>query len=305
MKFKYKNKNSLRVDKMLAERLEDRSRSQIKKVIKKGFVKINGSIVKKPSYSVKYRDIIEISFPKEKETTLKPEKLDIEIVYEDKYIAIVNKPAGMLVHPTKNKKEGTLANALLYHFNKLSEINEIRPGIVHRIDKNTSGLLIVAKNNKAHRKISSMIQRKDIERKYWALLKGNLKKPTGEIIAPIGRNKSNRTKMDVVLEGKHAHTKYRIVEKYKNYTLAEFSLTTGRTHQIRVHASFIGTPVLGDVKYGGTITDKRFKFVKRQLLHSKILSFQHPYLDKKIDIEISVPEDFQKVLDKLKSGNYS
>ena len=301
MKFKYKKDLPKRLDKYLADTIDSTSRNQLQKLIKKGYVKVDGNINKKRSFKLKKGNIIEVTFPEEPEIKLEPKNIELDILYEDDFLAVVNKPSGMLVHPTKHQRTNTLANALLYHFENVSELQKIRPGIVHRLDKYTSGIMIVAKNNKTHRKLSKMIQNKEIKRKYWSILKGSLSKPTGEIIAPIGRNPSNRTKMDVVLDGKFAHTNYVVLENFNNYVLVEFSLKTGRTHQIRVHAQFIGAPVIGDPKYGGTITDDRLKFIKRQLLHSKKLSFEHPITDEKIDLESDLPEDFSKALKILKN----
>lgn len=240
-----------RADVFLCEKL-DKTRSAVKKLIDGGCVIINGKSAK-PSQEINGGDVIEVTLPPATEYSVKPEDIPIEIIYEDKDIAVVNKPQGMTVHMGNGNTDGTLVNALLYRLDSLSGINGvIRPGIVHRIDKDTSGLLVVAKNDRAHLSLSQQIAEKTCKRTYLALLEGNLKENSGRVTTYIGRSAQDRTKMAVVApdKGKLAVTDFTVLERYQGYTLCRFDLQTGRTHQIRVHAKHLGHPVVGDTVYG-------------------------------------------------------
>jgi len=289
-----------RLDKYLANVINKKSRSEIKRSIKKGLVTVNNEKITKPSYEVQVNDIINITFSSKKKIKFKPEKIPIDIVYEDEFLLILNKSSDMVVHPAKHHESGTLVNGLLYHFKKLSKMKSIRPGIVHRLDKNTTGLMVVAKNDNTHKTLSKMIEMKEVRRIYWAVLVREIKKKEGTVIAPIGRNKNNRTKMSVELDGKYAETEYRILKSKNGFSLVEFELKTGRTHQIRVHSDYIGHPIIGDTKYGDNQVNEKYKEIQRPLLHSKIIKFSHPNLDKYIEIEINLPEDFLKFSKKIR-----
>lgn len=287
-----------RLDLYLAQELDDLSRSYIQKLIKEGLVKVNNKVVK-ARYIVSEGDYIQVYLPEPKELEIEPENIPIDIVYEDEDIAIVNKPQGMVVHPAPGNYKGTLVNALLYHLGSLSSINGIiRPGIVHRIDKDTSGLLMVAKNNLAHEELSKQLKAHTINRIYNALVDGNLKEDRGTIDAPIGRHPIDRKKMTVTdVNSKEAVTHFKVLERFGQYTLIEAKLETGRTHQIRVHMSFINHAVTGDPVYGGR--NQRFK-TNGQLLHAKTLGFIHPRSGEYLEFDSSLPEHFTKVLNVLR-----
>lgn len=286
-----------RVDVFISEN-SDISRSRVKKLGEDGFIKINGKSVK-GNKKVKPGDCIEILIPEDENLDIAPENIPLEIVYQDQDVAVINKPQGMTVHAGSGTKGSTLVNALLYHLDSLSGINGvIRPGIVHRIDKNTSGLLVVAKNDKAHLCLAKQLENKTCKRIYIALLEGVLKDDNGEIDTFIGRDSSNRTKMAVVKNGKRAITDFKVLERYKGYTLCEFSLKTGRTHQIRVHAKYIGHPIVGDPEYGY----KNCKFnLSGQLLHAETLEFVHPTSGKKMTFSVPIPNYFERVLKIIKN----
>lgn len=288
-----------RVDSYIAKELEEVSRSYIQKIIKDGMVTINGEKVK-TKYKVNQGDKIVIKMPEPKELEVKVENIPINIVYEDDDIAIVNKPQGMVVHPAPGNYSGTLVNALLYHLENLSSINGvIRPGIVHRIDKDTSGLLMIAKTNLAHLGLSEQLKEHTITRKYYALVDENIREEKGTIKAPIGRHPVDRKKMTVVEKnGRDAVTHFKVLERFKEYTLIEARLETGRTHQIRVHMSYIKHPLVGDPLYGS----KKQKFnLKGQLLHAKVIGFIHPRTGEYLEFESSLPEHFTKILNALRS----
>ncbi|GAV23747.1 RluA family pseudouridine synthase [Carboxydothermus pertinax] len=291
--------NGFRLDKFLAEQEElDLSRSFIQKLIAEGRVNVNG-INKKASYKVKGGEIITVVIPPPHKLTVTPEKIPLDIIYEDEDLVVVNKKAGMVVHPAEGNWEGTLVNALLYHCQNLSGIGGVlRPGIVHRLDKDTSGLLVVAKNDLAHQSLAEQIKTKRAIREYWAIVHGLLKNKKGLIDLPIGRDPRDRQKMAVVSHGKPAQTEYFVLEEFKKgFTLVKAKLLTGRTHQIRVHFSYLGHPVLGDPKYGA----KSNPFgLKRQMLHALKLSFTHPRSGELLDFTAPLPEDFQEVLEKLR-----
>lgn len=291
-------KSGVRADVYLCEELEDKTRSAIKKLIEGGFVAVNGKPVK-PSQEICVGDEISVTFPQAEECCAKPEDIPIEIIYQDADFAIVNKPQGMTVHMGNGNVDGTLVNALLYKLDSLSGINGIiRPGIVHRIDKDTSGLLVVAKNDRAHVNLSEQIANKTCHRTYLALLEGNLKTDCGTVTTYIGRSVQDRTKMAVVPpeKGKLAITDYTVIKRYQGYTLCRFDLHTGRTHQIRVHAKHLGHPVVGDTVYG--YKKQKFK-LNGQLLHACKLVLTHPTTGERMTFEAPLPAYFTEVLAKL------
>lgn len=287
-----------RADIFLSEKL-DKTRSAVKRLIDGGNIKINGKICK-PSQEISKGDRIEVTIPEAESSTVKPENIPIEIIYEDGDLAVVNKPQGMTVHMGSGNTEGTLVNALLYKLDSLSGINGvIRPGIVHRIDKDTSGLLVVAKNDKAHLSLAGQIAEKTCRRTYLALLEGGLKSDSGTVTTYIGRSPVDRVKMAVVSpdKGKLAVTDYKVIKRYEGFTLCRFDLHTGRTHQIRVHAKHLGHPVVGDTVYG--VKKQKFK-LDGQLLHAFKLSLVHPSTGKEMTFEAPLPQYFIDVLSKLK-----
>ncbi|WIV10792.1 RluA family pseudouridine synthase [Proteiniborus sp. MB09-C3] len=287
-----------RLDIYLSQELNDVSRSYIQKLIKEGLVKVNDKVVKAKCI-VSEGDYIQVHLPEPKKLEIEPENIPIDIVYEDGDVAIVNKPQGMVVHPAPGNYSGTLVNALLYHLNSLSNINGIiRPGIVHRIDKDTSGLLMVAKNNLAHEELSKQLKAHTINRIYNALVDGNIKEEKGTVDAPIGRHPVDRKKMTVTdINSREAVTHFKVLERFGQYTLIEAKLKTGRTHQIRVHMSFINHAVTGDPVYGGK--NQRFK-TNGQLLHAKTIGFIHPRTREYLEFDSSLPEHFTNVLNILK-----
>ena len=290
-----------RVDVYLASTL-GLTRSHIRKLCDEGNLIVNSKI-SKSNKILKENDVVEFVQPQIKKLDIEPEDIPIDIVYQDDDIAIINKPQGMTVHAGSGTNGSTLVNALLFHLDKLSGINGvIRPGIVHRIDKNTSGLLVVAKNDKAHLSLAKQIEEKSCKRTYYALLEGCVKSEKGKIATFIGRSTKDRTKMAVTTSGRDAVTEYKVIERFNGYTLCEFSLQTGRTHQIRVHAKHIGHPVVGDKEYG--FKNQRFN-LNGQLLHAMKLSFIHPTTAKKVEFECPLPDYFLKVLKKLKNENKS
>ena len=274
------------------------SRSRVKKLCDEGYCFINGKKTKSNKL-LKIGDEINLTVPDEENLDATPENIPLNIIYQDDYLAVINKPQGMTVHAGNGTNGGTLVNALLFHLDKLSGINGvIRPGIVHRIDKNTSGLLVVAKNDKAHVSLSKQIENKTCHRIYIALLEGVLKEDEGEIDTFIGRDPSCRTKMAVLKSGRRAVTDFKVLERFNGYTLCEFSLKTGRTHQIRVHAKYLGHPVVGDPEYGY----KNCKFnLKGQLLHAKTLEFIHPTTGKKMSFTAPLPDYFENVIKAVKN----
>lgn len=287
---------SKRIDSWLSKKIDSYSRSYIQKLISENLVSVNGSKIKS-NYKLKRGDYIKVSIPDSQKLDIAAEKISLDIVYEDNDIIVVNKPKGMVVHPATGNYSGTLVNALMYYCgNSLSDINGIiRPGIVHRIDKDTSGLLVVAKNNSAHKNLSDMFKMHNIERKYVAVVHGVIKENSAKIDAPIGRHPVNRKKMAVnTKHGRHAITYFKVLKKYNQYTCVQLKLETGRTHQIRVHLSYIGYPVAGDKVYGA----KKDKLnLKSQVLHAKTLGFSHPVTNKYMKFESDLPEYFNKLLD--------
>jgi len=294
----FTGEEKIRIDLYLTQKEIYPSRSQIRNLIAQGKIKVNGNPVK-PSYVLKNGDVIDLTFPENKELKIKAEAIPLDIIYEDEYLVVVNKPDDMIVHPAGKIHSGTLVNALLYHCqDSLSGIGGvIRPGIVHRLDKNTSGLMVVAKNDFAHLDLSRQIKDHQVTKKYLALVHGNLKDDSGIIDAPIGRNLKNRKKM-AVTEGKNreAITHFKVLKRFSGYTLVEATLRTGRTHQIRVHLAFIGYPIVGDQLYGHR---RQGLNINRQALHSHILGFVHPASKKYMDFSVPLPQDMQELIDCL------
>jgi len=286
-----------RLDYYLSLELDEVSRTRIQKLVKDQLVKVNGSI-KKSSYLVKEGDTISVVFPEPKKLEITPEDIPLEIVFEDSDLAVVNKRHGMVVHPAPGNYSGTLVNALMFHMDNLSSINGIiRPGIVHRLDKDTSGLLVIAKNDKTHRGLSEQLKHHGVYREYVALVHGNIRQDTGTIDAPIGRNQKDRKKMAVTgKNSKEAITHFSVSKRYGKYTLVTLRLETGRTHQIRVHLSHMGNPVVGDPVYSGGKNE--FK-MERQLLHARRLGFIHPSTNENVEFSCDLPEDFKLILERL------
>ena len=292
--------DGLRIDKFLADTCEDLSRSYIQKLISDGLVSVNGKPVK-ASFKVEDGDDIVFTVPDTIIPDILPENIPLDVVFEDEDIIIVNKPKGMVVHPASGNYSGTLVNALMYHCaGQLSGINGIeRPGIVHRIDRDTTGLLVACKNNRAHQIVAEQLKEHSITRKYEAICIGELKDDEGTVDAPIGRNPNDRKKMAVNrLNGRNAVTHYKVLERFKGFTHIECVLETGRTHQIRVHMSSIGHPLLGDEVYGGTRPD--FK-LQGQCLHARILGLVHPTTGEYIEFTSELPLYFTELLEKLKN----
>ena len=292
-----------RIDRFLSEKFTEHTRSHLQKLVAEGCVKVNSATVK-PGYKVKSGDEIEITFPPPVELDVKAENIALNIVYEDAEMLVVNKPQGMVVHPAAGNYEGTLVNALLHHCRgSLSGINGMmRPGILHRIDKDTSGLLLVAKSDRAHNSLAAQIKEHSLVRKYKALVHGNLKEESGTVNAPLGRHLTERKKMTVTQRNaKEAVTHWGVIKRFKRYTLVECTLETGRTHQIRVHMASIGTPVVGDKTYG--VKKEEFSLAG-QLLHAYKVGFVHPITQKYMEFESELPGYFMKILDILekKSG---
>lgn len=292
------DKNYARADIALSEKLEGYTRSALKKLFEGGAVEINGKVAK-PSQSVSEGDKISVTLPDPVECAARPEDIPVEIIYEDDDVAVINKPQGLTVHAGNGNADGTLVNALLFRLGNLSGIGGvIRPGIVHRIDKNTSGLLVVAKNDKAHLSLASQIAEKSCRRTYVALLEGNLKDDKGTVTTYIGRSQTDRTKMAVVPpeKGKLAITDYEVLGRVQGYTLCRFDLHTGRTHQIRVHAKYLNHPIVGDDVYG---RKKREFSLQGQLLHAYRLEFTHPTSGERLSFTAPLPDYFTAVLKKL------
>lgn len=287
----------LRLDKVLVLELKDRSREFIMRLIDEGEVLVNDKKAKN-SYRVKENDEITINIPEAKNLDATPQDIPLDIVYEDDDIIVINKPRDLVVHPSNGHEDGTLVNALLAHCTNLSGINGVkRPGIVHRIDKDTTGLLVVAKNDYAHEFLAKQLEDHTLHREYIALVKGVIKEDDGKIIAPIGRDKYNRQKMAVdVKNGKPAVTHFHVLKRFNQYTLISCVLETGRTHQIRVHMNYIGYPIEGDPVYG---PKSHLLFDKGQLLHAEKLILIHPKTKKKMTFSAPLPKDFQDVIDNL------
>ncbi|MCR5033884.1 MAG: RluA family pseudouridine synthase [Clostridia bacterium] len=297
-----------RLDLVLSAGLEDYSRSFIQKLFEKGAVTVNGQVCTSKKYKCVEGDLVEIQIPDPEKLEAEAEDIPISVVYEDGDLLVVDKPAGMVVHPAPGNYSGTLVNALMYHCgDQLSSINGvIRPGIVHRIDKDTSGLLVVAKTDKAHTGLARQLEEHSINRIYRAIVYNNIKEDEGTVDAAIGRDSKNRLRNAVLREGmpgyesaKSAVTHYRVLERFGKYTCIEARLETGRTHQIRVHMAYIKHPLLGDELYG---PNKNKEGAKRQMLHAGVLGFVHPVTGDYMEFESPLPEDFRKVLDRLREA---
>ena len=287
-----------RIDKYLSGVFVDKSRSFIQGLIEKDSIKVNSKIPKS-NYKLKAFDKIEAIFKEPEILKVDSEEIPLNILYEDKDVIVVNKVQGMVVHPAPGNYNGTLVNALLFHCTDLSSINGvIRPGIVHRIDKDTSGVLVVAKNDEAHNKLSEQLKDHSMKREYYALVEGRIKNEIGTIDKPMARNKRDRLKMGIVEGGKRAVTHYEVIERYNGFTLIKCILETGRTHQIRVHMASIGFPLVGDPLYG--FKKQRFK-LKGQMLHAKTLGFVHPTKNKYVEFTTDLPEYFEVIIDKLRN----
>ncbi|HER9712328.1 TPA: RluA family pseudouridine synthase [Streptococcus pyogenes] len=284
-----------RLDKALAD-LSPLSRGQANDQIKQGLVLVNGQ-QKKAKYTVQAGDVICFELPKEEVLEYQAQNIPLDIIYEDDALAIINKPQGMVVHPSAGHPSGTMVNALMYHIKDLSSINGVvRPGIVHRIDKDTSGLLMVAKTDAAHQALAEELKAKKSLRKYLAIVHGNLPNDRGMIEAPIGRSEKDRKKQAVTAKGKEAVTRFTVLERFGDYSLVELQLETARTHQIRVHMAYIGHPVAGDPLYG----PRKTLSGHGQFLHAKTLGLTHPMTGKEMIFTVEAPEIFQKVLKLLR-----
>lgn len=306
----------VRLDKWLADREElDLTRSRIQRLIADGDVTVDGST---PAKNLKVRggEAIELTVPPPQVTEIIPENITVDILFQDDHLAIVNKPAGMVTHPAVGNRSGTLVNALAHHLGQLAESDAYeRPGIVHRLDKETSGLLVVARTVETMASLQEMIQQREVKRTYWALICGHVSEDEGVIELPIGRSLKDRKKMTVTnLRSREASTAYRLLDRFRSYDLLELSLNTGRTHQIRVHMSHIGHPVFGDPEYGGRekwhrglfaperpLAKKLLETMDRQALLAKRLDFKHPVTEMDLSFEVDPPEDLQSLLDILDS----
>lgn len=288
----------VRIDQFLTKKVPDISRSRIQKLIEQGNITVQDKQIK-PNYKVRQGDVVRVDLPEPVVLDVKPEDIDIEILYEDEDIAVVNKPQGMVVHPAAGNYSGTLVNALMSRCSTLSTINGvIRPGIVHRIDKDTSGVLVIAKNDAAHHSLAEQIKVHSVKRIYYAIVEGVIKQDSGTVDAPLGRHPVERKKMAVVSKnGRRAVTHYRVIERFKRNTLIEARLETGRTHQIRVHMAYIGHPLVGDPVYG--YKKQRFN-LKGQALHAKTLGIIHPSTGEYMEFTTPLPEYFQKLVDNLR-----
>ncbi|MBM7624290.1 RluA family pseudouridine synthase [Sporohalobacter salinus] len=290
-----------RLDKFLAQQNKEFSRSYIQKLVDDGEVTVNDEN-KKNSYCLQSGERVQLSIPEPEETEIKPEAIPLDVITEDEDIIVINKQAGLVVHPAPGHQKGTLVNALLHHCDNLSGINgEIRPGIVHRLDKDTSGAIVVAKNDQAHRSLAKQFKERRTEKIYLALVEGNVKHNKAKIDAAIGRDVYNRKKMAVTKKNsKKAVTKFKVLERFGDYTWIRLELETGRTHQIRVHMSYIDNPVVGDRLYG---YNKQRLNVQRQLLHAYQLGFEHPQQNKWVEFTAELPPDIKQTVERLRSKN--
>lgn len=296
-----RNTEGQRIDRYLSDELEDRSRSYIQKIMKEGYVKVNQKPVKS-NYRLSFGDSVEVTLPEAKEPDIVPENIPLDILYEDQDIIMINKPKQMVVHPAPGHYSGTLVNALMYHCgDELSGINGcMRPGIVHRIDMDTTGSLVVCKNDKAHQSLSEQLKVHSIRRIYVAIVHGNIKEDSGTVNAPIGRHPTDRKKMSTHCKnGRDAVTHYKVLERFGDYTYIQCELETGRTHQIRVHMASIGHPLVGDEVYGPKKCP--FKGLQGQTLHARTLGIFHPTTGKYLEVNAPLPEYFIELLDRLRN----
>jgi len=293
-----KGEEGERLDTFLRNRLADFSRSRIKTLIEEGFIKVNGRQVK-ASYKVKQGELVEVRVPVEKEPVLEPQDVPFRIIYEDEHLAVIEKPAGVVVHPAPGHKEGTLVHGLLKRLKDLSGIGgKLRPGIVHRLDKETSGIMLVAKNDISHRKLVEAFKNREIHKEYFALVYGVPELKAFKVEASIGRHPVNRKKMAVLPSGREAVTLFEVKESFKKASLVLAKPLTGRTHQIRVHLSYKGHPILGDPVYGGL--KHNIPKPPRLMLHAWKISFVHPLKEKWVEFTSPIPEDFENYMEKLK-----
>ena len=290
--------DGVRIDRFLTDNLEDITRNRIQKLIEDNQITVNDKDIK-ANYKVKENDIINIIIPDAVEIDIKAEDMPLDIVYEDEDLLVVNKPKGMVVHPAPGHYTGTLVNAVMYHCkDNLSGINgELRPGIVHRIDMDTTGLLVICKNDYAHNFLAEQLKEHSITRKYHAIVYNSVKDDDGTIDAPLGRNPSDRKKMAIVKDGREAVTHYHVIERFKNFSYIECQLETGRTHQIRVHMTSINHPLLGDTIYGPKSSNFN---LQGQTLHAKVLGFIHPRTKEYMEFEVPLPDYFEKLLSILR-----
>lgn len=305
-------KKKERLDLFLVRHIENATRNKVQRAIKQGFVLVDGHTAR-PSHLVGPGEVIQVTLPRPPPHETSPENIPLEILFEDEHLLIVNKPAGMVTHPAYGNYSGTLVNALLYHCRRLSGINEaMRPGIVHRLDKDTSGLMVIAKTDFVHAALAKQFMARTVEREYRAIVWGVFKRCSGSIEAQLGRSKSDRKKIAVVESGRHAMTTYKVLEQFPWLALVSLRLLTGRTHQIRVHLSHIDHPVLGDPTYGGrrivwgphTVRQKAevqhlLQILRRQALHARTLGFVHPATKQKVFFESELPGDMRAVLEVL------
>lgn len=291
------NMEGERIDFFVAEVMEDLSRSMVKSLIEQGKIQANGKKVK-ASYRVQEGDEITVEIPEPRQVDIKAQNIPLNIIYQDQDVAVIDKPKGMVVHPAQGNWDNTLVNALMFHVRDLSGINgELRPGIVHRLDKDTSGVMMVAKNDTAHRNLAEQIKTHSFKREYMALVYGNIKENLGTIDAPIGRSKIDRKKMSVCADGRPAVSNYEVVERFGQYTLVRVKLLTGRTHQIRVHFAHIQHPVVGDAVYG---SGRKHFNLESQALHACLLGFTHPRSGEYMEFTSSLPPYFECILSELR-----
>jgi 23S rRNA pseudouridine1911/1915/1917 synthase len=291
------NEQGERIDKIVSGLNKEWSRSQVQQWIKEGHIKVNDEEVK-PNFKCPVESTITVTIPEPEELDVEPENLHLDITYEDSDVVVVNKPKGMVVHPAPGHYSGTMVNGLMYHCKDLSGINGVlRPGIVHRIDKDTSGLLMVAKNDLAHEHLVNQLVEKTVTRKYTAVVHGLIPHEYGTIDAPIGRDPKDRQSMTVVDNGKNAVTHFKVLERFKDFTLVQCELETGRTHQIRVHMKYIGYPLAGDPKYG----PRKTLSLNGQALHAGVLGFNHPRTHEYMEFEAELPMEFKELLTQLKN----
>ncbi|WP_300560409.1 RluA family pseudouridine synthase [Companilactobacillus sp.] len=292
---KFEDEGKIRLDKFVDQEMDELSRSQITKFIKDGEISVNDNVVTKAGYKLSSGDVVTFTIPEEKPIEAVPEDIPIDIVYEDQDVLVVNKPQGMVVHPAAGHPDGTLVNAILYH-SQINDDDMIRPGIVHRIDKDTSGLLMIAKNNLAKQSLMKQLKDKTNLREYVAIVHGNFKEKRGVINAPLGRAKNDRKKQAIVDDGRHAVTHFEVIEQFESYSLVKLKLETGRTHQIRVHMQYIGHPVAGDPLYG----PKHTLPGHGQFLHAETLGFDHPRTHEWMQFSVEPPKIFQDTVKNLR-----